>query len=80
MVGDYSSADVIPAGPNKGNAISVFAVGVPDTTLNQGMYVVPNGLPIVPGTQKTQAATPAAPGAAQPSTAEGQPDYFGTLR
>ena len=46
MVGDYSTADVIPAGPNAGNAISAFAVGLTDKTLNQPMYVPKNGIPI----------------------------------
>ena len=39
MVGDYSTADVIPNGPHKGNSISAFAVGLDDKTLNQPMYV-----------------------------------------
>jgi hypothetical protein len=49
MVGDYSTADVIPAGPNAGNAFSVFAVGLTDKTLNQPMYAPKNGLPITGG-------------------------------
>ena len=49
MVGDYSSADVIPAGPNKGNSISAFAVGLPLQTLTQLMYVPSHGLPIAGG-------------------------------
>ena len=32
MVGDYSSADVIPNGPHQGNSISAFAVGLADKT------------------------------------------------
>jgi hypothetical protein len=49
MVGDYSTADVIPAGPNKGNSISAFAVGLPMQTLTQLMYVPSHGLPIAGG-------------------------------
>ena len=58
MVGDYSTADVIPAGPNKGNAISAFAVGITDKTLNQPMYVPKDGIPIpfAPGEHQTQQA------------------------
>jgi hypothetical protein len=74
MVGDYSSAAVIPAGANKGNAVSVFAVGVDDTTLNQGMYVVPGGLPIGTGTTKKQAASPALVTQAQQDAQAAQPD------
>jgi hypothetical protein len=62
MVGDYSTADVIPAGPNAGNAVSAFAVGQTDETLNQPMYVPKDGIPIpfTPGTHGKQKATPAA--------------------
>jgi hypothetical protein len=74
MVGDYSSADVIPAGKNKGNAISVFAVGVDDTTLNQGMYVVPGGLPIGAGTTKKQPPSPAMVTQAQQDVQAAQAD------
>ena len=49
MVGDYSSADVIPAGPNAGNAISAFAVGLTDKSLNQPMFVPRDGIPITGG-------------------------------
>ena len=49
MVGDYSQATVIPAGPNAGTAMSTFAVGVPDTTLNQAMYVPTHGLALLGG-------------------------------
>jgi hypothetical protein len=65
MVGDYSTADVIPAGKNQGNAISAFAVGVTDTTLNQAMYVVNGGIPIGAGAKKKQQAAPAAVAQAQ---------------
>jgi hypothetical protein len=59
MVGDYSTADVIPAGPNQGNAISAFAVGLTDQTLNQPMYVPKDGIPIpfTGGKNKKQKAT-----------------------
>src|SRR5262249_32470043 len=62
MVGDYSTADIIPAGPNKGNAVSAFAIGATDKTLNQAMYVPNNGIPISfsPGKHGKQKATPAA--------------------
>jgi hypothetical protein len=46
MVGDYSTADVIPAGPNAGNAISAFAIGITDKTLDQPLFVPKNGIPI----------------------------------
>ncbi len=49
MVGDYSTADVIPAGLNKGKAIAAFAVGVTDRTLNQAMYVPRDAVPIGQG-------------------------------
>jgi hypothetical protein len=74
MVGDYSSADVIPAGATKGNAISVFAMGVDDTTSNQGMYVAPGGLPIGAGTAKKQPASPALVTQAQQDTQAAQPE------
>ena len=56
MVGDYSTADVIPAGPNKGNAISAFAIGLTDKTLNQPLFVPKDGIPIPfsPGKHKKQ--------------------------
>jgi hypothetical protein len=60
MVGDYSSADVIPAGPYAGNSISAFAVGITDKTLNQAMYVATHGLAIAGGGAAAQAASPAA--------------------
>jgi len=62
MVGDYSTADVIPAGPNAGNAVSVFAIGQTGQTLDQSMYVPNNGIPIpfTPGKHGKQKATPAA--------------------
>ncbi len=80
MVGDYSTADVIPAGPNAGNAISAFAVGVTDTTLNQAMYVVKNGLPIGAGTQKKQPASRAAVAQAQAQSSHEEPDLNTTMR
>jgi hypothetical protein len=52
MVGDYSSADVIPSGPFKGNSISAFAVGLESKTLDQLMYVPTHGLPIAGGTMR----------------------------
>jgi hypothetical protein len=60
MVGDYSSADVIPSGPYAGNSISAFAVGVADTTLNQNMYVSPHGMPITGGSSAATVASQAA--------------------
>jgi hypothetical protein len=60
MVGDYSSADVIPSGPYAGNSISAFAVGITDKTLNQAMYVAPHGMPIAGGTAPAQAPSKAA--------------------
>ena len=73
MVGDYSSADVIPAGPNKGRSISAFAVGQTTKTLFQPMYVVQHGMPITGGTNaasrpsKSVVQTAIAQGGAQPS-------------
>jgi hypothetical protein len=46
MVGDYSSADVIPSGHYAGHAISAFAVGQVGKTLTQPMYVPTHGLEI----------------------------------
>jgi len=50
MVGDYATADVIPAGPCQGRAIESFAVGLPpepdDNALAEAMYVPTCGLPI----------------------------------
>jgi hypothetical protein len=62
MVGGYSTADVVPAGPNAGNAISAFAIGLTDKTLNQPLFVPQNGIPIPfsPGKHPEQHATPAA--------------------
>jgi hypothetical protein len=57
MVGDYSTGTVIPTGPYAGNAISAFAVGIPDTTLNQAMYVPTHGLAIVGGGAATTSGT-----------------------
>ena len=80
MVGDYSTADVIPAGPNQGNAISTFAVGVTDKTLSQDMYVVKGGMSIGPGTAKKQNASPAAANQAEEESSQEQPDAATTLR
>ena len=57
MVGDYSTGTVIPTGPYAGNAISTFAVGLVDTTLNQSMYVPIHGLAIVGGSAGTTSGT-----------------------
>jgi hypothetical protein len=50
MVGDYSTADVMPAGPCAGRAIATFAVGPPpepdDNALAEAMYAPTCGLPI----------------------------------
>jgi hypothetical protein len=50
MVGDYSTADVIPAGPCGGKAIASFAVGLApqpdDNALAEAMYAPTCGLPI----------------------------------
>jgi hypothetical protein len=74
MVGDYSTADVIPAGPNMGNAISAFAVGLTDKTLNQPMYVPKNGIPIDPGAHKKQKPSAAAVSRAQEEGVQRQPN------
>ena len=60
MVGDYSTADVIPAGPNQGNAVSVFAIGLTDHTLDQPMFVPQSGIAIGPGTNAAQKPSKAA--------------------
>jgi hypothetical protein len=49
MVGDYSQATIVPSGPDAGDAISAFAVGVADATLNQAMYVPTHGLAVLGG-------------------------------
>jgi hypothetical protein len=50
MVGDYATADVIPAGPCQGWAIESFAVGLApepdDNALAEAMYTPTCGLPI----------------------------------
>jgi hypothetical protein len=74
MVGDYSSADVIPSGPNAGRSISAFAVGVTDKTLNQAMYVSPKGLPISGGSAAAQKASPAAVKQAESLPVQRQPN------
>jgi hypothetical protein len=60
MVGDYSTADVIPVGPNAGNAISNFAVGITDKTLNQPMFAPKNGVAITGGSAPLAQPTAAA--------------------
>jgi hypothetical protein len=57
MVGDYSQGSVIPTGPYAGNAISAFAVGLVDKTLNQAMYVPTHGLGILGGSAATTSGT-----------------------
>jgi hypothetical protein len=52
MVGDYSTADVIPSGTYAGNAISAFAVGETGKSLMQPMYVPTHGLAIAGGTSR----------------------------
>ncbi len=76
MVGDYSTADVIPAGENQGNAISAFAVGLTDKTLNQPMYVPKDGIPIPfsPGAHEKQNASPAAIERAREEGVQQQPN------
>jgi hypothetical protein len=50
MVGDYATADVIPAGPCQGRAIESFAVGLApqpdDNALSEAMYTPTCGMPI----------------------------------
>jgi hypothetical protein len=50
MVGDYSTADILPAGPCAGHAVATFAVGpLPepqDNALAEAMYAPRCGLPI----------------------------------
>ena len=46
-------------GPNKGNSISAFAVGIADKTLNQPMYVSPKGLAITGGSSASEPTSPA---------------------
>jgi hypothetical protein len=74
MVGDYSSADVIPSGGHAGNSISAFAVGVTDKTLNQAMYVAPHGLPIAGGSAAAQAPSAAAVKQAESLSVQRQPN------
>jgi hypothetical protein len=70
MVGDYSSADVIPSGPYAGHSISAFAVGLADKTLNQPMEVVQHGMAITGGTNSSVPASPAAIQQARTETAQ----------
>jgi hypothetical protein len=74
MVGDYSTADVIPAGANAGNAISVFAVGLTDKTLNQPMYAPKNGVPITGGTAALTKPSAAAIARAKAEGVQKQPN------
>jgi hypothetical protein len=90
MVGDYSTASVIPAGPFAGNAISVFAVGLPGTgasnALDEAMYVPTHGqsvtgLAISGGTAALQPASPAAAAQADNTAPEEEaPNVPPTLR
>jgi hypothetical protein len=62
MVGDYSNAAVIPAGPYAGNSISTFAIGLlprspADNGMNENMYVTTHGLAIAGGGAQADAAT-----------------------
>jgi hypothetical protein len=59
MVGDYSSAAVIPSGHYAGNSISAFSVGLQDLTQDQPIVVPTNGLPITGGTNAVQHASAA---------------------
>ncbi|HJQ83956.1 MAG TPA: hypothetical protein VKA21_07770, partial [Candidatus Binatia bacterium] len=68
MVGDYSTAAVIPSGHFAGNSISAFSVGLQNSTLDQQMMVATHGLPIVAG---TNAARPASAGAVQTAKQQG---------
>jgi hypothetical protein len=74
MVGDYSTADVIPAGPNAGNAISVFAVGLTDKTLNQPMYAPKNGVAITGGSAPLAQPSAAAISRAKEEGVQKQPN------
>ncbi len=57
MVGDYSTATVIPNGPWAGNVISAFAIGMSDKTLAQEMDVATHGLPVDGGVANTTLAS-----------------------
>jgi hypothetical protein len=62
MVGDYSNAAVIPAGPYAGNSISTFAIGLlprspADNGMNENMYVTTHGQAIDSGGAHATAAT-----------------------
>jgi hypothetical protein len=76
MVGDYSTADVIPAGPNAGNAISAFAIGITDHTLNQPMFAPKDGIPIpfLPGAHAKENPTPALVAAAKAEGVQRHPN------
>ena len=75
MVGDYSTADVIPAGPNAGNAISAFAIGLTDKTLNQPMFVPKNGIPITGSARQASEGSLDAGGDQRGPKAEGVPGH-----
>jgi hypothetical protein len=77
MVGDYSNAAVIPAGPYAGNSISTFAIGlVPrspaDNGMNENMYVTTHGLAIDGGGAAATVATAAIAQTAQTQVDEQQ--------
>jgi hypothetical protein len=57
MVGDYSTAAVIPAGHFAGHSISAFSVGLENQTIDQPMYVATHGLPIVGGSAAARHAS-----------------------
>jgi len=89
MVGDYSTATVIPDGPFAHNAVSAFAVGVPGTgasnALDEAMFVPTHGesvagLQISGGTAALQPASPAAVQQAENAPPEEEPNVPPTLR
>jgi hypothetical protein len=57
MVGDYSTAAVIPSGHFAGHSISAFSVGLENQTIDQPMYVATHGLPIVGGSAAARHAS-----------------------
>ncbi len=46
--GNYTSAVIIPSGPLKGNAISVFSFPITVNGIDESMYVPTHGLPVGP--------------------------------
>jgi hypothetical protein len=89
MVGDYSNATVIPAGPFQGSAISAFAVGTvgsgADNAMDEAMYVPTHGsavagLAISGGAAPIQTASPAAIAQADNAPPEEAPSVPPTLR